>query len=571
MSNLNPPRLTRLFSSAMLAVPYDGATVVPHVYVPFAVIVVLNGRVLDDLEVDTSSGTQLTFTGPYLRTLDNLRAINVAAMSTVMTQDGAPIGTISAYAGNSAPPAGYAWLRKSKYDKTTYAALYAVIGDVFNDGTQSASQFMLPDIEGRFLRAFDAAGLVDAGRVFGSKQEDDNKSHTHGARINTGAAGSGFTTIYNSGTQNNTTDYIQTAGGVEARPKNIALNYIIKITDGYRNPQLIDMATVSASLATLQGDMDRLKSLQTQGGFKHLMIQADGVTRVLQLVCTDVIAKDSAGVSSLIPSIIGQVNLATTGFNGLDQGALAGSSMYSLWSITNRVTHGAVATLVPSVTGNTTINSPVITGLVSTTSLKVGMPLASAQFPGGTVVLSIDGPTQVTANLPAFATQAAATIRFIYEPFMPLGYTAKARIGCFLTDGSGVPLAYTQFDKSFRFDPQLATNLLAYPTVATGAAATAISVSLLNLVPPTAIKAAFVGGTTTGYVGFSPEGGFTSTPGTGYLSPAQPNGFPFAGGYNASGPVPTTTGEIVLRRMSVRYSASAAPTILQLMGWEDSL
>lgn len=155
-------------------------------------------------------------------------------------------------------------------------------------------------------------------------------------------------------------------------------------------------------------------------------------------------------------------------------------------------------------------------------------------------------------------------------PIMPAGYTNKARVGWIRTDASLFPLRFSQFGRRAQYD--LGGNVTSFPAVASGAAATAITVSLAGFVPPTAKYAHLVGGTANGgYVGFAPAGGFVSTPGSGYLSPSQPNGFPFAGGYNASSPVPTAVGTVNLRSNSVMYCATGASSILQCMGWEDNL
>ena len=92
--------------------------------------------------------------------------------------------------------------------------------------------FLLPDLRGVFLRGLDNSRGLDTDRVFGSYQEDDNKSHSHYVRANAAGAAYG--------------DYIATAplppgnsmywrtintnaiGGIEARPKNIALLACIK-------------------------------------------------------------------------------------------------------------------------------------------------------------------------------------------------------------------------------------------------------------------------------------------------------------------------------------------------------
>lgn len=150
--------------------------------------------------------------------------------------DGMPIGSVTAYVGNSVPPAGWLWLRKARLKKTNNPQLYGVIGDVFNDGSQAADEFMLPDADGYFHRQFDSTGLIDPGRVFGSKQADDNKAHTH--TLPTGAPSQAV----NPTTGTNAIGGVSvsgSSGGSEARPKNIALNYIIKAAPVYTSQQLM--------------------------------------------------------------------------------------------------------------------------------------------------------------------------------------------------------------------------------------------------------------------------------------------------------------------------------------------
>ena len=53
--------------------------------------------------------------------------------------------------------------------RTTYAALFAVIGETFGAGDGSTT-FNLPDLRGEFIRGWDNSRGVDSGRVFGSAQ-----------------------------------------------------------------------------------------------------------------------------------------------------------------------------------------------------------------------------------------------------------------------------------------------------------------------------------------------------------------------------------------------------------------
>lgn len=109
--------------------------------------------------------------------------------------------------------------------RTTYAALFAVIGTTFGVG-DGATTFNLPDMRGEFIRGWDAGRGADAGRVFGSAQADAFKSHNHPLNnVYSNRAGSpnwkvglGAEVYFNY--QNFSTD---AAGGTETRPRNIAL------------------------------------------------------------------------------------------------------------------------------------------------------------------------------------------------------------------------------------------------------------------------------------------------------------------------------------------------------------
>ena len=66
---------------------------------------------------------------------------------------------------------------------------------------------------------------MDSGRALGSFQADEIKAHTH--TLTTGASG----TVSNGGGDRDSDDGTQTTssfGGSETRPRNIAMNYIIK-------------------------------------------------------------------------------------------------------------------------------------------------------------------------------------------------------------------------------------------------------------------------------------------------------------------------------------------------------
>lgn len=80
----------------------------------------------------------------------------------------------------SSAPAGYLECAGQAVSRTTYAALFAVIGTSFGAGDNS-STFNVPDMCGKFPRGWDHGRGVDPNRVLGSTQSDELKSHSHGA------------------------------------------------------------------------------------------------------------------------------------------------------------------------------------------------------------------------------------------------------------------------------------------------------------------------------------------------------------------------------------------------------
>lgn len=70
---------------------------------------------------------------------------------------GVPVGTVIAYMGTSAPD-GFLLMDGGEYSKTTYAALYAVVGNSMGTATDS-SKFVIADMtDGRYLMGSTVAG-----------------------------------------------------------------------------------------------------------------------------------------------------------------------------------------------------------------------------------------------------------------------------------------------------------------------------------------------------------------------------------------------------------------------------
>ena len=167
-------------------------------------------------------------------------------------------------------PTGYLECNGQLLDRSTFAALFNVIGTKY--GNTSGSNFRVPDLRGEFIRGVDSSRGVDSGRQIGSSQGGQNASHNHSIsasgttstksltgnvqKISETFAGAGTTSgVFSKlGSQNapltpggpdtsptggfsidashnHTVTVSGTSGsqGSEARPRNIAMMYIIKV------------------------------------------------------------------------------------------------------------------------------------------------------------------------------------------------------------------------------------------------------------------------------------------------------------------------------------------------------
>ncbi len=179
---------------------------------------------------------------------------------------GVPAGSVFCMAVATVP-SGYLECNGAAVNKSTYAALFAVIGITYG-GTNASSTFNLPDLRGEFVRGFDNGRGVDSGRSINDPQSDQNNSHTHGFSANTANANitgtiSRISETFNSSgsvsgvfskqtgfSGSNTpgrpdtndagqvtlnSDHVHSISGTtnsqgsESRPRNIAMMYIIKI------------------------------------------------------------------------------------------------------------------------------------------------------------------------------------------------------------------------------------------------------------------------------------------------------------------------------------------------------
>ncbi len=189
------------------------------------------------------------------------------------TRDRTPVGTVITSAQSGAtPPPGYLYCNATAYSRTDvrYSDLFAAIGAAW--GYYDASNFRVPDLRGAFLRGVDGGRRLDPGRnerinlyggntgdMVGTYQADilvshvhdgsvsgttaSNGAHTHG--ISADATGGfyagraqssdrGHTTTINTDSAGAHTHSFSgtfttgSTGGLETRPKNLAVYYFIK-------------------------------------------------------------------------------------------------------------------------------------------------------------------------------------------------------------------------------------------------------------------------------------------------------------------------------------------------------
>ena len=235
--------------------------------------------------------------GIYFNDLDNTHSVNIRAKDTVASNltfylpnqivnggflqtdsggnlsfsviEGVPAGSVFCRAA-SVVPTGYLECNGAAVSRSTYSALFGIIGVQYGAGNGSTT-FNLPDLRGEFIRGFDHGRGVDTNRSMASTQAAANASHNHSISLSgttstrslTGSVSKISETFEVDGTvsgifskqsasanrtpktfdvsgagqfsidasHNHTYSASGTSGsqGSEARPRNIAMMYIIKI------------------------------------------------------------------------------------------------------------------------------------------------------------------------------------------------------------------------------------------------------------------------------------------------------------------------------------------------------
>ena len=204
-----------------------------------------------------------TLYNPWGNRLELLHGVKFIVAGRNATKALTPSGAIIAFAGQAAP-AGWLICNGQTLDATStavepdydedfnpvsrYYALWLVLGTTH--GGTGQNSFKVPDLRGEFIRGYDHGNGADP-RTFGSTQKDLVKAHKHIASNNdcrdynqvngtgTGAynywcdedgigSGAGAALTGDGTHPEQVVNSIPTVGS-ETRPRNVALNYIIKI------------------------------------------------------------------------------------------------------------------------------------------------------------------------------------------------------------------------------------------------------------------------------------------------------------------------------------------------------
>ncbi|WP_421547936.1 phage tail protein [Pseudomonas sp. QD4] len=469
-----------------------------------------------------------------------------------------PVGAMVPFPKGSVPP-GFLEVDGSVQSIAALPDLAAYLGTTFNTGGEGAGNFRLPESRGEFLRGWDHGRGVDAGRSIGSSQADEFRSHTHvnspAIMLNStpGTGGNGWI----AGNQGQVA-VTGAAGGIETRPRNVAVMWCIKAWNAPINQGNIDIATLAA-------EVQRLKNL-SGAPYKGLCVSASGTNALISVKARSLIV-GSGGAAQALNGVDLSINLQTTGLDGLDTGALAASSCYSTWVVSNGTRVAGIAALMPLISCSTTAGSAIVTGISSTASMRPGMPFGGVNFAPGAFIKSVDSAGQITASMPATATSASTTLRFVYEPVLPADYVA-VRVNAFFTDASAnkFPLSFVQLGKNFRYKVAIGSNLAALPMMASGAMGTGTSLVPVSIIPFVSVTAIGIAlqllGATNSNSSAAPSANYSG----GYSGPNCPP-------LNSIGSTSTqhnTQGQFLLEESKVYYFG-AGTAGLMCYGWEDDV
>lgn len=222
-----------------------------------------------------AGGTMTGFITLHANASSSMHPVTLQQLNAALGAQALPVGSLIPVAFNpgGSPPTGWLKCNGASVSRTTYSALYSVISTTY--GSVDGNTFNLPDLRGCVLRGWTDGSSYDTGRVYGSTQADQNKSHNHGGAtggqsndhthsgttswngdhshsqgaydgdkngsafahsgvsggvftLNTGIAGGHSHTINTGGASAGHVHSIAADGGSEVRMRNVAMTYLIK-------------------------------------------------------------------------------------------------------------------------------------------------------------------------------------------------------------------------------------------------------------------------------------------------------------------------------------------------------
>lgn len=127
-----------------------------------------------------AGGTMTGFITLHANASSSMHPVTLQQLNAALGGQALPVGSLIPVAFNpgGSPPSGWLKCNGASVSRTTYSALYSAISTTY--GSVDGNTFNLPDLRGCVLRGWTDGSSYDSGRVYGSTQDDQNKSHNHG-------------------------------------------------------------------------------------------------------------------------------------------------------------------------------------------------------------------------------------------------------------------------------------------------------------------------------------------------------------------------------------------------------
>jgi phage-related tail fiber protein len=202
----NGSAISRATYSALFAAIYKSATVTMTIAAP--AVITWNGHSLNANDPVQFTSTGVLPTG--FVTATNYYVVGASITTNTFQLSATPNGTAITTTGSQ-------------------SGIHTAHNAPFGIGDGSTT-FNVPDLRGEFVRGWDDARGVDAGRGLGTWQADDLRSHSHTIPGSTWDVSSGTSAMNASGGTSGFVANRPTAatGGTETRPRNVALLACIK-------------------------------------------------------------------------------------------------------------------------------------------------------------------------------------------------------------------------------------------------------------------------------------------------------------------------------------------------------